>query len=406
MIYKLAANCRSCAGELTTVLDLGSMHINAFLKPGEPDTEKAPLTLAVCKKCMLVQLRHTVQPDLLFRNFWYRSSVTNTMRAALADLVAAAKEQVPLRPNDVVVDIGSNDGTLLRCWPDGVEKIGFDPAENLAEEASEGGNTIITDYFTSMKYYKVTQRKAKIITCAACLYDIEKINFFLFGVMACLDPEGVFVAQVSYLPAMLDTNDFACAVHEHIFYFSLTSLLPLMARNGLHVYDVEFNNINGGSVRVFADHGIRPPSSRVHVALQAESKSKLASFRAYQDFSQRVKDDRDRALNLLRKFKADGPIYLLGASTKGQIVAQYYGLTKDLIDGASDRDGRKYGLEMVGNRIPIVSEEAARAAAKTFFVNIWPFAAEVRAREADWLEAGGRLVFAQPKVYVVEGKHG
>ena len=401
MTYTLAPACRSCGGSLATVLDLGNMHINAFLKPGEPDPPLAPLTLAVCDKCMLVQLRHTVAPDLLFRNFWYRSSVTQTMRAALQDLVVAATEQVSLRPKDVVVDIGSNDGTLLRYWPKENERIGFDPAENLADEASEGGNTIITDYFSGQKYFQVTQRKAKVVTCAACLYDIEDINHFLLGVTGILDVEGVFVAQVSYLPAMLDTNDFACCVHEHLYYFSLTALLPLMARNGLHVYDVEFNSINGGSVRVFADHGVRPVSGRVHIALQAESKGKISSFRAYQNFSQRVKDDRAQVLGLLQQFSSDGPIYLLGASTKGQVLAQYYGFTKSLIQGAADRDVRKIGLELVGSRIPIVSEDEGRAKAKTMFVNIWPFRDEILEREKQWIEAGGRLVFAQPKVSVV-----
>jgi SAM-dependent methyltransferase len=406
MNYTQVSGCRSCGGQLQTVLDLGKIHINAFLKPGEPDTEQTPLALAACKKCSLVQLWHTVNPDVLFKKFWYRSGITASMRDAMADLVYACIRNTVLKKDDIVLDIASNDGTLLRAWKalDGRDhgRIGFDPAENLAEEASEGGATICTDYFSAHAYFQVTQRKATAITCAAMFYDLDNPNAFLQDVRAVLADDGVFVCQLSYLPDMLATNDFPAICQEHLCYYSLTSLMPLFARNGLNIYDVEFNAVNGGSVRVFADHGKRAAASSVQTALGKEERKHIASFRAYQLFGERVQEAKMETMYRLKKYAAEGPVYFLGASTKGQILAQYYGITKELVSGASERDARKHGLEMVGSRIPIVSEEEARAKAKTMFVLPWPFADEIKLRERPWLLAGGRLLFAQPKVYVVE----
>ena len=390
--------CRACnALELEHVLDLGELHVNAFPLPGEPDTEKAPLTLVVCTECSLVQLTHTVDADKLYRQFWYRSGITLTMKKALLDVVMATLKRADVAPGDTVVDIGSNDSTLLRYWPGSLERVGFEPATNLMEEARQGGITVVNDYYSLKGLREVTGKKARVVTAVAMFYDLDQPQEFVHEVAEALAKDGVFVVQMAYLPKMLCTNDIGNVCHEHLEYYSLSSLEPLLASCGLYVFDVEENTVNGGSFRVFASKEKRPPSEKLSRLRWYEHNSNLTAPSTLQFFAQRVARIRMEVRKLL--WEAPRP-YVYGASTKGNTLLQYWEVGREVLKGAAERDQQKWGRETVGTRIPIIPEEMARADASHFLVLPWHFKEEILAREEEWLAGGGHFIFPLPEVEV------
>lgn len=399
--------CRSCfSADLQGVLSLGSLHINAFPAPGEPDTAKAPLDLVLCANCHLLQLRHTVEPDLLYKTFHYRSGITMTMKRALLNVVEGIRARVDLEPGDTVVDIGSNDSTLLRYWPENLERIGFEPASNLMGEARSPGLTIVNDYFSQKGFEEVTSKRAAVVTACAMFYDLDDPNEFVHEVASILSVDGVFCIQMAYLPKMLNTNDIGNVCHEHLEYYSLMSLQHLLARHGLYLFDAEVNEINGGSFRVYASKKVRPLGPMLVHLFGSERGLGLDRLAPYKDFCFRVGQIRDQIQGMVEE--ASQPVYVYGASTKGNTLLQYWDLHHECfrpggIAGAAERDPLKIGLETVGTRIPIVPEDFARRSARTFLVLPWHFRDEIVARERDWLSRGGKMILPLPTPSVVEG---
>ena len=229
--------CRVCgSSNLTFLFSLGSQYVNNFILPGQlQDHLKAPLDLILCENCTLVQLRHTAPQELLYRGYyWYKSGVTDTMRTALADVVQSIENQVELQPGDIVLDIGSNDGTLLRSYtiPD-LCTVGVEPATNLASEGCVGLTHFIPDFWNLSSYKKAVGNKAKVITAIGMFYDMEDPNEFISDAAAALRDDGLFVAQMMCLKSMIDQNDVGNICHEHLEYYSFASLEYLFKKNGL-----------------------------------------------------------------------------------------------------------------------------------------------------------------------------
>ncbi|MDE1971277.1 MAG: methyltransferase domain-containing protein, partial [Patescibacteria group bacterium] len=252
--------CRTCGSKnLRPVFEMGEIAISDF--PDRPDGQElsSPLDLYLCSNCTLVQLGHTVPPDLLFRTFWYRSGVTQSMKESLADIVRGAKYHLSeealygfqhnVRP--FVLDIGANDGTLLSMYQeDNVYKVGFEPATNLTDP-SLPNSMWIQDYFNVEAIPIKFQQEFFIITAIAMFYDLDDPNRFLSHINRCIKKDGVFVIQMNYLPAMLKSNAVDNICHEHLTYYTLFSLQKLLNRHALYVYDAELNAVNGGSIRVY-----------------------------------------------------------------------------------------------------------------------------------------------------------
>lgn len=405
-ISQTVVNCRSCKSPgLESILDLGFHCLNDFLDPTQPDPPKVKLELLKCSGCQLVQLSETVNPDLLYRNFHYRSSITQTMRDALNDIVKSVSERIVLSRGDTVIDIGSNDSTLLRCYPSDLDRLGFEPALNLAEEARDGGITVVSDYFTYDNLRAVSGKNAQVITAIAMFYDLNDPNSFLNDVSKCLSRDGIFVIQMAYLPAMLRFNDISNICHEHLEYYSLASLEPLLHRHGLYVSYVEQNSINGGSARFYiAKYGGAPVHKSVHQMRDEEKALGLDTEVPYQKFAQRAQILRGQVRNyVFNEVKNGRSVYLYGASTKGNTLLQYWGLDRDFISGAADRDSRKWGKCTPNSRINIVSEETARGAASSFLVLPFFFKNEFVKRESEFLNSGRKMVFPLPEFEVIGG---
>ena len=292
---KVRTTCRSCASDrLESVLDLGNLYVSNFADV--PDSERwprVPLDLLLCGNCGLAQLRHTTPPEWLYTHYWYKSGVSATMRAALTDISRRAAHFVGLHAGDSVLDIGCNDGTLLRSYDyDDVRRVGFEPAENLACEAAAGTDRIVPDFFSAQP---VAGEQFRVVTSIAMFYDLEDPNAFVANVASVLLEEGVWVIEMHYLPLVLECNAFDAICHEHIEYYSLRSLEPLLARHGLLVADVETNDVNGGSFRVYVVHRDSPAASvaarreRVNAMRARERDAGLLGPTVYQEFGASVR---------------------------------------------------------------------------------------------------------------------
>lgn len=408
---KTRNTCRVCNGALEPILDLGEHFVSDFPKPGDVPASKAPLDLVLCKRCRLLQLRHTVDPDEMYRNYWYKSGTNQTMRNALADIANKAETLIHLKEGDLVLDIGCNDGTLLTSYrTGGITKAGIDPS-NVAEQARPVVDRLAVDFFSADVYAReIGTQQAKIVTSIAMFYDLEDPNRFVADVKSVLDADGLWIIQMSYLPLMLKTNEFGNICHEHLEYYSLQSLEYLLHLHGFEIVDLEMNDINGGSLRAYIrNRGVAPENfgdatyramaaDRVRDLREAEFKLGLSERQVYDEFATRVERIKRDTVRYVRNAVAEGKkVYVYGASTKGNTVLQYFGLDQTLITAAAERNPDKWGRVTVGSNIPIVSEAEARAANPDYFLVLpWHFLQEFMAREHDYLYGGGRFIVPFP----------
>jgi len=406
-------NCRVCNhGELEDILSLGKQALINFVDSPSQKIYSAPLDLILCNKnkggCGLLQLKHTVPGDMLYRQFWYKSGINLTMKNALLDVVRKAEELVNLKKDDIVVDIGSNDSTLLRSYSkEGIILVGFEPATNLMEEAKKGTTKIINDYFSYDNYKnEFDTKKAKVITAISMFYDLDDPNRLVDDIVKILDENGVFIVQMNYLMTMLENNAFDNIVHEHLEYYSLMSLEFLLERHSLVVFDIELNALNGGSIRTYIKHKKcknYPISENVQKLRDEEIKKGLQNHETYLNFARRIKNNKEKTLEfIMKEVKKNKKIYVYGASTRGSTLLQFFNLNKKLIHAAADRNPNKWGKSIVGTEIPIISEEKARDKKPDYFLVLpWYFVNEFIEREKDFLRKGGKFIIPLPNFHLI-----
>jgi SAM-dependent methyltransferase len=384
------------------------------VSPQQPDGPKAPLELALCDRCKLLQLKHTVSGEMMYQNYWYRSGTNQTMRSALVDISGAAERLMSLRAGEAVLDIGCNDGTLLASYKtQGIFRIGFDPAENLAIFSRKVADKVVNDFFESDAFHRdpdLKNRRPKVVTSIAMFYDLEDPNKFVSDIKKIMDPNGLWVVQISYLPVMLKQRDIGNICHEHLEYYSLQSLEYLLALHDFAIVDVELNSVNGGSLRAYIrNRGAsgaawddktlhRQAAERLEALRQQEVEMGLGESATYREFGawlERIK--RDVSTFIGEQVRQGKKVFVYGASTKGNTMLQYFGLDHQLIGAASERNPDKWGKVTVGTRIPIISEEDARTANPEYFLVLpWHFLDEFREREKNYLLNGGRFIVPLP----------
>lgn len=406
-------NCRVCfSTDLNNVLSLGKLYVSNFVNSKDKRL-KAPLDLIICQNCSLVQLKHnSVDPEKLYRTYWYKSGMNQTMINALKDITQKVERLVKFKKNDIVLDIGANDGTLLRNYSnDSIIKVGFEPALNLIPEAEVETDKIISNFFNYKEFKKhFPKKKAKVITSIAMFYDLEDPNEFVSDIKKCLDNKGIWIIQMAYLPLMLKMNAFDNCCHEHIEYYSLLSLENLLQRHHMEVFYVELNDINGGSFRVYVKHSNNKPlkstaaaKNRILTLRKQEKAMHLDTMKPYREFEKRVLALRELCYNFIKKAVSKGKtISIYGASTKGNTLLQYYKLNNTLIKNAAERNPSKWGLKTIGTNIPIVSEVEVRNLKPNYLLILpWHFLPEFRKREKDYLENGGHFIVPLPEFKII-----
>ena len=387
--------CRVCGSEqLTNLFSLGNIYVSTFVASETDPGIKAPLDLIACEVCSLVQLRHTAPQELMYsKHYWYRSGLNPVITADLKQVTEVAQQLVELEDQDIVLDIGANDGTLLKHYPTNLIRVGCEPATNLTVELKKVTNTVIDDFWSYETWTALMgDKKAKIITAFGMFYDMEDPNQFLRDATYALDPNGIFIAQLMCLKPMLDQNDLGNICHEHLEYYSYDSLRYFFEQNGLEIFRVEENSINGGSYRLFARHLSRG---------SIDYGEKL-THNDYMDFFNRINENRDSCVSFIKSETEKGKkVYAYGASTKGNSILQYYGLDNRHIVGAADKDPEKWGKYTIGTLIPIVDEDTAREQADYFLVLPWAFFETFFEREQEWLNQGGQFIVPIPNFRIV-----
>lgn len=399
--------CRACGGTLDSVLHLGNLYPSRFPQPCEPLPARVPLDCCCCRDCKLVQLRHTVPPDEMFREYWYRSSINELMRAELADIVAKALQLVgPLDYADLVVDVGANDGTLLqeyRKHDREIVRVAFEPATNLQSELTQHAEVVIPDYFPSATpQLKGLTGRVKVLTSIAMFYDLDEPKRFVAAVADALHEQGVWIVQFQDLAQMMKATAFDNLCFEHLCYYSLASFERLLEGTGLRVVRAERREINGGSYRLYVQHA-GPAPRDPSVAELRQWEAGCDSWQALETFAWRVGEARRQIHAAIATVREEGgTIDLYGASTKANTLLQYCGLDETVIRQAIERSPEKVGRRTITN-IPIVSEETARQdPATVWLIGIWQFRPQILAREAAYLEGGGTLLFPLPVVDLVQ----
>lgn len=404
--------CRACgSANLEKVFELGNQVLSGVFRSKDvDDILSGPLNLCQCTQCSLVQLEHSYPLDEMYNeNYGYRSGATTYMKSHLNNIIEFAKKNTSLRKGDYVLDIGSNDGTLLSCYPkEKYNRVGIDPVAKKYLDLYDNDIKVVTDFFNIDNYLSVASQKAKIVTSISMFYDLEEPVKFAQEVASILDVKGVWVFEQSYLPAMLRQNSYDTICHEHLEYYSLNAIEYIMKQAGLTIIDASQNEVNGGSIRLAAVRLDSPSSSNVSpeaISLMEQEKNhnihSIATFRSFQENAERQKTDLIKLLHELKK--AGKTVVGYGASTKGNVILQYCGISTDLLSCIGDITPFKDGTYTPGTKIPIVSMEKAKAMKPDYFLVLpWGFRSDILLREkGDALNQGIKMIFPLPFVEIV-----
>lgn len=374
---------------------------------------KIPLTLVRCdptrdeSACGLLQMEHTVPPEVLYSAYWYRSGTNQTMRDHLRGIVTTSLAMLD-RTSGIVLDIGCNDGTLLANYPEAFLRIGVDPSD-VAQQVLQPA-VIIQDVFPSAELVTfLDKRQCDIITSIAMFYDIEDPVGFSRSIASILAPQGIWVFEMSYMPTMLQMNSYDTICHEHLEYYSLAVIEYIMKRAGLKIFNVEQNTINGGSLRCYAIHEnnftYRADAfgHNLREMRQAEFDLELDTDKPYRNFQDHINVHREELTKVLKALKKQKKsIHIYGASTKGNTILQWCGIDNRMIDVAAERNPDKYGAFTLGTDIPIVSEAESRAMKPDYYLVLpWHFKEEILKREAETLASGIKFIFPLPVIDII-----
>ncbi|MEA5421216.1 class I SAM-dependent methyltransferase [Spirulina sp. CCNP1310] len=403
--------CRiSGSPNLITVLDLGIQSLTGVFPKNKNDSvTSGPLKLVWCPDSGLLQLQHTYDLNEMYGdNYGYRSGLNSSMVLHLQQKVRYLNRICPLSDGDIVLDIGSNDATLLKSYENpGLKKLGIDPTGRKFASYYEQDIDLIPEFFSASAYRsKYPTKSAKIVTSIAMFYDLNVPKQFVEDIHSILDKDGIWHFEQSYMPTMLRMNSYDTVCHEHLEYYSLGVVKKLLEDCDLKVVDVQMNAVNGGSFAVTAarkDSQIKTNDKLIDWLLGQEERMGLHTPRPFRSFEDRVFEHRKNLLSLIRALNEDGKKVLgYGASTKGNVLLQFCGLTDQDIPCIAEVNPDKFGAYTPGTHIPIVSEEEARAIKPDYMLVLpWHFKDSIIRRESEYLANGGKLIFPLPEIEIV-----
>src|SRR3990167_5152521 len=395
------------------LFSLGKIYLSDFLKDGEePTTEKVELKL-IMDDDGLVRLEKTAPMNKMYGKYWYRSGINSTMKEALKDVVDSILKIQLLKHDDIWLDIACNDGTLLSYVPEKCLRIGIDPADDSYMKESYKHGEIIQDFF-SAKIFKDTyeNRKASVVTSIAMFYDVPDPKQFIKDVYDILEDDGLWVMQLSYTPLMIEQMAFDNICHEHIYYYNIKTLMKLFSTY-FQIEDLDINNINGGSIRLYLRKFNPNISSyntvnslRIKSLIHYELNNHYNKEEKWISWFEEIEALKEKTVSFIKQAKSEGKtIWAYGASTKGNTLLQYFGLDNTMIDGIADRNPDKHGLRTIGSNIKIYSEEVMRIAQPDYLLILpWHFIKEFTERESEYLRKGGKFIVPCPSFQIISNE--
>lgn len=427
MHIKHRTTCRICSNpHLTEVINLGEQYFQgSFIKAGVPNppTRKVPNLIVRCdtskweNACGLIQTKHTIPPEILYSNYWYQSGITETMRNHLKSIVDEALQITKLTEGSVL-DIASNDSTLLRCYPPTFKRVGVDPSD-IASKQNDEGITVINDIFPTEQipsHVEMTPRGAMIvkdrfdiITSIACYYDVENPREFAQKVREHLAPTGIWIFEVAYWKTMLEKLAYDSCVNEHIIHYHLAPLEKMFASVGLKIFDAKETTTNGGSIMCFVthndciDYNTKERKDRLMGLRIREFDAALDSDTTYISFYNRIIERKQELLGLIKNIKSEGKtIHILGASTKLNTILGYCGIGLELIEFAAERSPEKVGAKTISG-IKLISEENSRAMKPDYYLlGPYHFLKELIKREESAILSGTKFIVPLPEVRIID----
>lgn len=415
MIYKLITACRVCGNtNINPILDLGMQVLTGVFPASGEIVERGPLALVKCdviknpEACGLLQLQHNYQMEKLYGNHYgYRSGLNDSMVVHLRGIVENIEELINLASGDLVIDIASNDGTLLSSYKNReLTLVGIDPTADKFKSYYADDVIRIVDFFSSQVVNKhFGQKKARVITSISMFYDLYSPLETMREIESILSADGIWVVEQSYMPIMLSNISYDTICHEHLEYYALKQFKWMADRSGLKIINIQFNNVNGGSFAItLAKQGADYPEAKelILAVLEKERLLGLDECEIYQKFNKAVEGHKDKLITTLRKFVDEGAIIIgYGASTKGNVILQYCGIDKSLIPYISEVNPDKYGKFTPGSNIPIISESVAKKLNPDYYLVLpWHFRETILKKEEIYLAQGGQIIFPLPTIAV------
>ena len=400
--------CRVCNSKsLQKLFSLGKMKFTGKFPKKNQFTPSGNVNLVMCKKCRLVQLNDNFNLKYLYNNdYGYRTGINATMRNHVKQVVNKITKKAKLKEKDYVLDIASNDGTLLNYYKKKINTFGIDPLVSKYKKNYKNINYKIADFFNYKNIKKVDRNiKFKAITALSVFYDLKNPQIFLKDIKKILHKDGIFNLEFADLKLIVKNNMFDTICHEHLEYYSVTLINNLLRSVGLRIFDHNYNEINGGSSSYFIchDESKHKTNSKIKIILKNEKKIKLHSYSTYEYFKKRIdKIKKDLVKILLKLKKQKKTIHGYGASTKGNVLLQYFNIDNRHLDYISDRNPKKNNCFTPGSNVKIITESKSRSLKPDYYLVLpWHFKKEILKREKKIRSNGTKFIFPLPKINII-----
>ena len=401
-------HCRNCnKKKLKKLFSLGNLYFTGKFEKENNKIKRSKIDLNICNKCKLVQLGHKYNLKYMYGpDYGYRTGINYTMSNHVKNITKYISKRAELKRGDIVIDIASNDGTLLNYYNKNIVTFGIDPILNKYRKYYKKINFKSSNFFSKNYVLKKTKRKFKIVTALSVFYDLNNPNKFLKDVYDILDDNGLFLLEFADLASLIKYNMFDTICHEHAEYYSTKVLIKIFNKNKFRLITINKNNINGSSKQYLLSKNtsnFKVENKKINKILREESKLKLEDKKTYKKFYRKIvyiKSNLNKFIN--KQIKKNKVIHGYGASTKGNTLLQFFNIGKKHISYIADRNPDKFGLKTPGTKIDIISEIESRSMLPDFYLVLpWHFQKEIVKREANLMKKGTKLIFPLPKIKII-----
>ena len=400
--------CRICKkSKLKKLFSLGNLCFTGKFPSENIKIKKKPITLVICKNCELVQLGHNFDLEYLYGpDYGYRTGINKTMLNHVSRVVNYLSKKTKLKKNDFVLDIASNDGSLLNFYKQTIKTFGIDPILEKYTDEYKNINYKLADFFSARKIKNVTKKKFKIITALSVFYDAADPNKFIKDVKKLLSQDGVFLLEFADLASIIQNKMFDTICHEHLEYYSTKVIINLCKKNNLKIFDIKKNDINGASKQYYICHkntNYKINKKKIDNIFKEEKILKLSEEKTFKNFINSINKSKNRLYKFLKqKTKLGKKVHGYGASTKGNVLLQYYNISNKMVKFIAERNSKKYNLYTPGSKIKIISEALSRFYRPDYYLVLpWHFKKEILLREKEIRRKGTKFIFPLPSLKII-----